>query len=90
MSPRFKIRISCYRAILSYYIVAMAQFLSPAAAADPASKIDPPVWSYRHTQEEIQSYGARVTAQEPDKKSDQFSREVRLRRILKRHQFEKS
>jgi hypothetical protein len=86
-SRSLKLRISCYRAILSYYIVAMAQFLSPAAAADPASKIDPPVWSYRHTQEEIQSYGARIAAQEPEKKSDQIIREAKLRRILRRHQF---
>ena len=84
-----RIRISCYRAILSYYIVAMAQFLSPAAAADPASKIDPPEWSYRHTQEEIQSYGARVAAQEPEKKSDQSIREANLRQILRRQQLEK-
>jgi hypothetical protein len=89
MSPAFKIRISCYRAILSYYIVAMAQFLSPAAAADPASKIDPPVWSYRHTQEEIQSYGARVAAQEPEKKSDHSIREAKLRRIMRRQQSQR-
>ena len=87
-SHSLKLRIRCYRAILSYYIVAMAQFLSPAAAADPASKIDPPVWSHRHTQKEIQSYGAHRAAQEPEKKSDQSIREAKLRRILRRQQRE--
>ena len=71
-----------FRAGLSYFLIAAAQFLSPAAAADPASKIDPPAWSYQHSQEEIQAYGARITAQEPDEKLSQRLRESRLRRIL--------
>ena len=81
-----KIRLSCYRAILSYYLVAMAQFLSPAAAADPAAKIDPPAWSHRHSKEELQAYGARAAAQEPEQKNNQVIREAKLRRILRQQQ----
>lgn len=74
-------RLARYRAALSFLIVAAAQFLSPAAAADPASKIDPPAWSHRHSPAEIQAYKARA-AQEPDKKANPVIRESRLRRIL--------
>jgi len=81
--PAVKRRVARFRALVSFCLVAAAQFLSPAAAADPASKIDPPVWSYRHSQEEIKAYGARAAAQEPEKKSKQVIREAKLRRILK-------
>lgn len=86
-SHSVKQRLRCYRAILSYYIVAMAQFLSPAAAADPASKIDPPIWSYRHTQEEIQSLRAHVAAEEPEETRNHSMRAIKLRRIMRRQQF---
>ena len=79
-----KRRIARFRAFVSFFFVAGAQFLSPTAAADPASKIDPPAWSHRHTREEIQAYGARAAAQEPEKNSNPVIREARLRRILNR------
>jgi hypothetical protein len=80
--PVIKRRVARFRALVSFCLVATAQFLSPAAAADPASKIDPPTWSYRHSTEEIQAYGARAAAQEPEKKNNPVMREARLRRIL--------
>ncbi len=64
-------------------LVAMAQFLSPSAAADPASKIDPPAWSYRHTQQEIQAFGARARDLEP--KTDQKISQARFRRLLRQY-----
>ena len=69
-------------------LVSVAQFLSPAAAADPASKIDPPAWSHRHSKEEIQAYGARASAQEPEKKTSPVIREARLRRLLRAQKHE--
>jgi hypothetical protein len=74
-------RLRHLRAYVSYFLIAAAQFLSPAAAADPASKIDPPAWSCRHTREQIQAFGGRVLAQEPDRKRTERLREARLRRI---------
>jgi hypothetical protein len=82
MLAGLKRRVIRLRAISSFFLVAGAQFLSPAAAADPSSKIDPPAWSHRHTQEEIQAYGARAAAQEPEKRNHSVIREARLRRIL--------
>lgn len=76
-------QLSRIRALVSFLLVAVAQLLSPAAAADPASKIDPPTWSHRHSKEEIQAYGARAAAQEPEKKSRSEIREAKLRRILR-------
>ena len=81
-----KRRLVRFRAGLSFVIVAAAQFLSPAAAADPASKIDPPAWSYRHSRQEIQAYGARATAQEPEQKVSRVLREARRRSALAREQ----
>jgi hypothetical protein len=75
--------LSRMRAFVSFFLVAAAQFLSPSAAADPASKIDPPAWSHRHSREEVQAYGARAAAQEPEKKPNPVISEARLRRILK-------
>jgi hypothetical protein len=77
MSMRFEIdaltkRVARFRAFLSFFLVAAAQFMSPAAAADPASKIDPPAWSHRHSKEELQSYGARAAAQELEKMPNQM------------------
>ena len=74
-------RLSRLRTYGSFLLVAGAQFLSPAAAADPASKIDPPAWSHHDSKEELQAYGARATAQEPEKTSHQMVRDVRLRRL---------
>ena len=68
-------------AFVSFFLVAAAQFMSPAAAADPASKIDPPTWSHRHSKEELQAYGARATAREPEKKLNFAIREARRRRL---------
>lgn len=79
-------RLTRFRAFVSFFLVASAQFLSPAAAADPASKIDPPAWSHRHSREEIQAYGARAAAQEPEKKVNPVIRESKLRRILDRQE----
>lgn len=78
----FKTRVARFRALLSFFLVAMAQFMSPAAAADPSSKIDPPAWSYRHSRQEMQAYGARPSAQEPEKQNRQSITRARLRRIL--------
>lgn len=78
-----KRRLARSRAFVSFLLVATAQFLSPAAAADPASKIDPPAWSHRHSKEELQAYGARATAQEPEKKNARVIRETKLRRFLR-------
>jgi hypothetical protein len=75
-------RLARLRSLISFFLVAAAQFLSPAAAADPASKIDPPAWSHRHSKEELQAYGTRAAAQEPEKKINPVIREARLRRIL--------
>jgi hypothetical protein len=81
-----KRRLARLRASVSFVIVAMAQFVSPAAAADPASKIDPPSWSHRHSKEELQAYGARAAAQEPEKKNTSSIRETQLRRFLRQQQ----
>jgi hypothetical protein len=78
-----KRRLTRFRAFVPFLLVATAQFLSPAAAADPASKIDPPAWSHRHSKAELQAYGARATAQEPEKKNMRTIREAKLRRILR-------
>jgi hypothetical protein len=75
--------LSRVRGFVSFFLVAAAQFLSPAAAADPASKIDPPAWSHRHSRQEVQAYGARAIAQESEKKRNPVMSEARLRRILK-------
>lgn len=72
------------RALVCYHLVAFAQMLSPAAAADPASRIDPPAWSYVHSQQELQSYGIRVSAQDQQKSETRRVSQVRLKRILER------
>jgi len=79
-------RLARYRAFVSFFLIASAQFLSPAAAADPASKIDPPAWARQHSKEEMQAYGARGSAQEFQKKLNPVYREARLRQILARQQ----
>ena len=81
-------QLSRFRAFVSFFLVAAAQFLSPAAAADPASKIDPPAWSHRHSKQEVQAYGARATAWEAEKKRVPVIRETRLRRILREQRRE--
>ncbi len=78
-----KRRVTRFRAFVSFLLVAFAQFLTPAAAADPASKIDPPAWSHRHSKEELQAYGARAVAQEPEQKNARTLRAATLRRLLK-------
>ncbi len=80
---RMRRRLAHLRAFVSFALVAAAQFLSPAAAADPASKIDPPAWSYRHTKEEIQAFGAGFADQDPAKKDARDIREMRIRRLLR-------
>lgn len=75
--------IARLRSLASFMLVAMAQFLSPSAAADPASKIDPPAWSYRHSQQEIQTYGARARDLEP--KTEQKISQARLHRLLRQY-----
>lgn len=84
MLCRTKRRIALLKALLCYHLIAFAQMLSPSAAADPASKIDPPSWSYCHSQQEVQSYGSRITAQEPEKQRERRINQVRLKRILGR------
>ena len=84
-----KRRLARCRAALSFYLVATAQFLSPAAAADPASKIDPPAWAHTHTQKEIQAFGTRATAREPEKKDRQNLNQARLRRRIFLHSVRK-
>jgi hypothetical protein len=79
-SPKVRWRLARYRALLGFYLVAMAQFLSPAAAADPASKIDPPAWSHTHSEQELQSFGMRSRSQEPEKKQ-RISRALRRKRL---------
>jgi hypothetical protein len=77
-----KRRVDRFRTFLSFSLAAIAQFLSPTAAADPASKIDPPAWAYNHSRQEIQAYGVRANAQDSDKKNTQATRQARLRRRL--------
>ena len=94
MSMSFEIkalsrRLARLRSVMSFLLVAAAQFLSPAAVADPASKIDPPAWSHHHSKEKIQAYGARASAQEPDKKLSPVIRAAKLRRILRQPQSAK-
>lgn len=79
-----KRRLARFRTLVSFFLVGAAQQLSPAAAADPASRIDPPAWSQQHTRDELQAYGARIPAQEPAKKQKVVLKETRLRRFLKR------
>lgn len=79
-----KKRWTRFRALVSFHLVATAQFLCPAAAADPASKIDPPAWSYRHSQEELQAYGISAKTEEPNEVEQQKMRQTRLRRALKK------
>lgn len=79
-------RLARLRGFVSFLLVAFAQCLCPAAAADPASKIDPPAWSHRHSREEIHAYATRAVAQEADKKIAPVIREARLRRILNRQE----
>lgn len=59
-------RLAHYGALIGVHLVAMAQFWSPAAAADPASRIDPPAWSHTHSRSELQAYGQRAQAEEPE------------------------
>ena len=79
---RTRQRLAFVRALVCYHFVAFAQMLSPAAAADPASRIDPPAWSYVHSQQELQSYGIRVTAQDRQKSETRRVSLVRMKRIL--------
>lgn len=81
-----KRRWARFRACVSFFLVAAAQFLSPAAAADPASKIIPPAWSHRHSHADLKAYGRKVAIHEPEKKSVGVIREAKLRRILKDQQ----
>jgi hypothetical protein len=67
------------RGLASFHLVAFVQFLSPAAAADPASRINPPEWSHRHSREELQAYGMRIEAQEPETKTRRALRLARQR-----------
>jgi len=85
-----KRRMTYFRAFVSFYLVAVAQLLSPAAAADPASKIDPPTWSHRHSQEEVRAYQGRVNVQEPEKRNtSQSVMQARQRRMLMQPQVRK-
>jgi len=84
-----KRRLAFFRAFVSFYLVAVAQLLSPAAAADPASKIDPPSWSYKHSQEEVQAYRGHMDAQEPEKKTSLSVVQARQRRMLMKQQHKK-
>ncbi|MBL9208518.1 MAG: hypothetical protein JNN01_25775 [Opitutaceae bacterium] len=81
---RIQRRISLLRALICYHLVAFAQMLSPAAAADPASRIDPPAWSHAHSQQELQSYGSRVQTPEHRKVDGRRLSQVQLRRLLNR------
>jgi hypothetical protein len=76
------------RAYIAFSFVAIAQLMCPAAAADPASKIDPPAWSYKHTQDELQAYGIAVNAEIPEEITVQSIREARLRRLLRQPKSE--
>ena len=67
------------QAALTYLIIAAGQLSNPAAAADPASKIDPPGWSYVHSQEEIEAYGQTLRSVDLARKSARLLRESRLR-----------
>jgi hypothetical protein len=82
MFPRTKRRLALLRALISYHLVAVAQMLCPASAADPSSRIDPPAWSQNHTQQELQSYGLRSETQERQKNEARRLSQVKLRRIL--------
>ncbi len=82
----FATRWARFRACVSLFLVAAAQFLSPAAAADPASKINPPEWSHRHSEKEIKAYGKTVAPRGTPTRSTAVLRESRLRRILKEQQ----
>ncbi|MFO1448533.1 MAG: hypothetical protein U1F61_10280 [Opitutaceae bacterium] len=83
MFIRIRRRITFLRALICYHLVAFAQMLSPAAAADPSSRIDPPAWSQVHSQQELQSYG--IQARAPDQRTMDGRRisQVKLRRLLK-------
>lgn len=74
------------RAYGSFFLVATAQLLSPAAAADPASRIVPPPWSHRHSEKEIEAYGKKASLHESEKKPALTIREAKLRRLLRRHE----
>lgn len=76
-----EMRIRWLRGMMIYAIIATAQLLCPAAAADPASKIDPPAWSYKHSQEEVQAYGIRAKGKEKDQTLVHRISQTRLRRI---------
>jgi hypothetical protein len=78
-----KRRFTYLRAFVSFNLVAAVQLMNPAAAADPASKIDPPHWSHTHSQEEVQAYRTHAHIQEPEKKTSQSVVQARLRRMLR-------
>jgi hypothetical protein len=71
---RFGRRLARFRALASFHVVALAQFLCPSAAADPASRIDPPAWTSRAYREETQSQGGKAAAAEPGRQSQQEGR----------------
>ena len=79
----FILRWTYLRGLTNFHIIALAQLFSPAAAADPASRIVPPAWAHRHSREDLLAYGMRVEAQELETKSHQPLSRVALKRILK-------
>ncbi len=59
-------RISYYKAYLSYFAIATAQFLNPVAAADPASKINRQEWECEEVQEQTRAQEMQEIAGEND------------------------
>jgi hypothetical protein len=55
-------RLARFRALASFHVVALAQFLCPSAAADPASRIDPPTWTTRAYQDQLQAPAGKAAA----------------------------
>jgi hypothetical protein len=78
-------KIRHVRAVFTLTVIAAVQLMSPSAAADPASKIDPPAWSYRHSQQEVEAYGIRVSRDVPEQQGARKLSQIRLRRFMREY-----
>lgn len=80
-----KRQLAYCKAYLSYFVIASAQFLCPAAAADPASKINPPEWSIREVQEQIEAYEMQEIEKEHEEVNDLRIQETKLKLSIQSH-----
>ena len=86
---KFKKKIAWLRCFATFSVVAAAQLLFPIAAADKASKIDPPAWSHKHSREEVRAYRAPANGENLEENEVQRIGNLKLRRMLLPRRIEK-